>query len=724
MSAIRQFFLELHRRRVLANATLYIVAAWVTIQVASEAIDAGLLRIPLREVFVAAFLGFPVALIISWFYDITRKGLTRTPGAAADESFDESLRPRDYGIFSGLAASWLLAVFLVHSPPPVERSIAILPFDNTGGDPENAIFAYGLRVDLQAQLQQLHDLKIIARESVDRIDVTMPVSQIGLRLGTSYIMRGSIERAFDQVRITVILIDTETGTQSMARSYDRALTARNWFDIRNEITGNIVSSLQAELTPGEQRRLMAEPTQSLAALNAYGQGMRLKSKRTIGALGEAIKLFQKAVELDPHFARAHVGYADSLFLHRRYSQQSLTEIVPDMRSAVQTAVAIDDELGEAYVTLAVIEQIENGLTQTAETYFKKALALSPNYPVAHEWYGAFLEGTGRPEEGLASKRRAFSLDPESAHLAYEIGFSLMQMGRDDEAMDQFEVAIELDPAVPGPYERIADIYSNRGRLDEAIIWQRKGVARDPDDPMGQIFLGSFYLDLGDTEQAENSFNRVAELVPPDSPLADGLKEPLLLRRGDIEGSLEYAKMNVALFPGETQRYSLANLRNHDLRTGAFDDALARYEVAFPALFSDPQPRVDGRNFEIAIDVALILLRMGKQERASRLLDRSLDVIAASTASNEAVDHGIQRAMIFALKGDREAALETIGQTLDSGWREAWWFYLELDPSFDSIRDTPGFQSILESVRADMAAQRARLEELEDSGTIEPVREFD
>ena len=113
MGAIGKFFKELRRRRVLSNAALYIVAAWVTIQVASEAIDAGILRIPLRDVFVAAFLGFPIALIVSWFYDITRRGLVRTPPVDADPSFNTSLRKRDYGVLSALAAAWLAAVFLV-----------------------------------------------------------------------------------------------------------------------------------------------------------------------------------------------------------------------------------------------------------------------------------------------------------------------------------------------------------------------------------------------------------------------------------------------------------------------------------------------------------------------------------------------------------------------------------------------------------------------------------
>jgi TolB-like protein/Tfp pilus assembly protein PilF len=718
MDTFGEFVTELRRRRVLSNAALYIIAAWVTIQVAGEAIDAGLVRIPQRDVFVAAFLGFPVALVVSWFYDITRQGLVRTPAADADESFDPSLRLRDYGLLSALAVVWLIGVFLIHTPAAVEKSIAILPFENPGRDPDNEMFAYGIRVDLQTQLQKLNDLKIVARESSDRVNTSMPLSQIGLNLGAAYIMRGTVERAFDQVRISVILVHAETETQALAANFDRDLSARNWFDIRNEITDNIVRTLRAELSPEEQRQIRTEPTQSLAAMNAYGQGMRRKGKRTVGSLAEAIESFRTAIELDPEFALAYVGLADSVYLHQLYSQAPLDEVIPIMKEAVDKSIAIDDELGEAYVTRAVIERIDNGDTIAAETYFTRALDLSPNYPVAHQWYGAFLSSTGRREQGLASKRRALALDPQSAHLAFEVGITLMSMGRNDEALEQFEGAIALDPAVPGPYERTADIHRSRGRLAEAARWQHKGVALDPDDPMARIFLGLIYLDLGDTDAAEEWFDRAAGLMPREFPLADGMKESLLLRRGDVEGALEYARTNIVFAP--SGRHTLANLRDHDLRSGNFDEALARYEVAFPELLTEKPPVVNEDNVQIAIDIAPILLRMGQLERGNQFLDISLEVISAAAFPGDLIDFGIHRVTIYALQGNTDAALATLQRTIDAGWRDRWWLSLELDSSLDSIRDEPEFQSMLQVIRDDMASQLARLEELEALGQLDPM----
>lgn len=197
-----------------------------------------------------------------------------------------------------------------------------------------------------------------------------------------------------------------------------------------------------------------------------------------------------------------------------------------------------------------------------------------------------------------------------------------------------------------------------------------------------------------------------------------MNEPLLLRRGDIEGSIEYARKNIVFDPHG--RYTLANLRDHDLRNGNLDEVLARYDAAFPGLATETQASVNEDSLQIAIDVAPVLLRMGQLERGNRLLDDSLQVIAAAASPESPSDFGIQRVLIYALKGDADAALDALRQTIDAGLQSGWWMYLEIDSSLDSIRDEPGFQSILQEVRDDMAAQRQRIEEWDSAGKLEPV----
>ena len=212
-------------------------------------------------------------------------------------------------------------------------------------------------------------------------------------------------------------------------------------------------------------------------------------------------------------------------------------------------------------------------------------------------------------------------------------------------------------------------------------------------------------------------------LPPirRSRLSETTKLRSLLRRGDREGAVEFARINIVSAPG---RHTLATLRNHDLRNTDFDAALARYQQFFPELISETPPSVNTDNLEFAVDVALVLLRMGQPERGEQLLNKSLDIISKAASQSDSYGFGIQRAMIHALQGDTESALDSLRRTIDAGWRETWWMYLGIDPSLDSIRDEPEYQAMLKEVRDDMAAQRRRLEEWEAAGQLEPVPDAD
>ena len=684
------------------------------------AIDAGLIRWPLRDIFVAAFLGFPIALIISWFYDITRRGLVRTPPVGADESFDKSLHRRDYLLFISLAAVWAMAIVYVHTPAPVDKSIAILPFENPGQDPDNALFAFGIRVDLQTQLQNISDLKIIARESTDKIDSKMSLAEIGLKLGAAYVMKGSVERVLDRVRINVILIDAQNEQQTWVSSYDRELNASNWFDIRSEISGVITESLQTQLSPAEQQRIAIVPTENLAALQAYFRGKQRMAKRTTGTLAEAVGHFQQAVDLDPDFALAWVGLADSLYLHMLYASSSRDEGFLNMKTAVDEALELDASVGEAYATLAVYEGQYKHDTAAADEAYKRALELNPNYATAYQWYGTFLANTGREEEGLDRKRQAQVLDPLSAIISLSIGMTLDRLGRPEEALSAYKAAIEIDPGFANAYERVGETYeSELGQLDEAIIWYRKAVALDPGQPSHVRNLGFLYLNLGDPEETEYWFQRHKALAP-DFFLSDMIMEPLYLYLGDDVKLLDRSRKNLAILPNNL--YSLAILRNYDVKTGRYAEALARYERAFPELLQEDEPTIDDGNLEVAIDLALLLIRSGDQKRADMLLDRSLTFILE--ISGRADNFGISPVLIYAMQGKSEEALAELRQVVDQGWYSGWWFYLPHDPALDSIRDDPEFQAILEEIKANMAAQLERVRAMDANDELEPIPDID
>lgn len=717
MGRIKRFLKDVVRRRVIPNAVLYIIAAWVAIQVADLAIEAGMLRLALRDVFLAAFLGFPVALMLSWFYDITRLGIVRTADIDGDSSFDPSLRMRDYLLFTLLAVFWAVAVVLVHSPAPSDKSIAILPFENVGHDPGNAMFGFGIRLDLQTQLQGLHDLTIIARESSDKVGQGMTLSEMGRKLGAAYIVKGSVERVLDRVRISVILIDAEQQKQTWAGSYDRALTANNWFDIRNEISAVITSTLQAELSPQEQQRLQVVPSENLAAVQAYYHGVQRMAKRTVGSLAEAAGYFQKAVDLDPEFALAWVGLADSYYLQMEYGDLPQEEMLPNVEAAIDKALELNDQLGEAYATLGSLQFSRDNLA-AAEAAFLRALELNPNYATAHQWYGSTLGDLGREEEGLAHKRKAQALDPLSAVINQDVGLTLETLGRIDEALAQYHSVIEIDPAFPNPYEGIGRIYwTALARLDEAVVWHRKSVALDPAQAAAPFRLGMIYLDLGDAARAEYWLQRSLELAPAPYRL-NAVNNVLHFYRREQAKALDYGRKLLTIDPKSV--YTLAQLRNYDLQEGRYAEARTRYELAYPELFDADRPAINDSNLQAAIDLALVMIKTGEKERATLLLNHAQALLPKLRRPGD--EFGIADGLIYAMQGKTEMALAALRQAIDRGWRSYWWFYLDRDPGLDSIRGEPEFQAMVDEIKAGMAAQLEHVRAMEASGELEPVPE--
>ena len=459
------------------------------------------------------------------------------------------------------------------------------------------------------------------------------------------------------------------------------------------------------------------PTENLAALQAYYHGKQRMAKRTTNTLAEAVGYFQQAVDLDPEFALAWVGLADSYYLHMLYASGPEGEAYSKMKAAIDQALELDDQLGEAYATLAVYQRMKNNDLAEAEVAFKRALELNPNYATAHQWYGSNLSSNGRAEEGLNQKRKALALDPLSAVINLSLGMTLERLGRDDEALAHYKTAIEIDPAYANAYERIGEIYEGvLGQLDEAMIWYRNALALDPGQPSHPRSLGFLFLNLGDSDQAKYWFDRQKELAP-DFFLSDAVMEPLYMYRGEKVKALEYARKTLAMVPGAVQ--TLANLRNHDLQAGRYLEARSRYERAYPELLNEDEPTIDDSNFEPAIDLALVLTITGEQERADLLLDRSLTFI--QTIPRLGWDgYEIADVLIYAQQGKTGAALAAVRQAIDQGWRASWWYYLEHDPNLDSIRDEPEFQAMVEEIRADMAAQLAHVRAMEDAGELEPI----
>lgn len=688
MAGISQLIKELRRRKVFRVAVVYAGVGWLLVEISSVVLP--IFKSPewILQVFTFfVILGFPLAVILAWAFELTPDGIKRDTGtdAAPAEKPDQTesaARPLSH-----------------------EKSIAVLPFENLSRDATNEPFTVGIHDDLLTCISKIGSIKTISRTSVIQYrDTTKTIPQIAKELGVSSVLEGAVQRSGDRVHINVQLIDAATDEHLWAEVYDRELTAKNIFAIQGEISAAIAEALRATLSPDEQDRLSYVPTENMAALEAYFLGKQRMATRTTKTINEAIEFFQHAIELDPEFALAYVGLADSYLMQAHYGNMTMDAMVKKAGSVVEKALALDERSGEAHTSLAALQEFRHEFAKSEQT-FKRALELNPNYATAYHWYGELLiNQLDRVEEAAALGKKAAELDPLSPAININLGIFLDVQGRFEEALAQYHRVIEIDPAFAIVYPHIGFVYWEAyGRLAEAMPWFEKAVSVSPASPNYPAYLCMLCLDLGDDMEAGSRITKSLELGPA-TYRPNVARAFLALNQGDDSAVYEYAGKALAAKPNVWWGWAaLALLRNEDLRAGRFGEARARYEQYFPALVDNKELQINRTNFQVAIDFALVLMKLGEQERADKVLEKCLSSIQAIPRLGQG-GHRIADVIIYALREETGKALAALRQAIDEGWRASWWYYLNHDPNLKSIRGEPDFQSMLDEIKADMAAQ--------------------
>jgi len=614
-------------------------------------------------------------------------------------------------VAAGIAAVLLAAAsaWLLTRPAPVAPSghtLAVLPFVNMSADPDQAPFADGIAEELLNTVAHFEGLRVVGRTSSFSFrDSDADLQTIGEKLGADVILEGSVRTEGDRARITAQLVDAQDGVHRWSESYDREL--KDVLTIQTEIATAIAAALRVELTPEQRQRLTTPPTRNLAAYQAYLLGRRRLEQ---GSPEEAVGLFEQALELDPKLALAYAGLTEAYLSQFESSDSPPDEMLARAQASADKALELDDRLAEAHVALGHVRWLRNDF-EGAEVAFQRALALNPNSTIAYGRYGHLLNrDLARYEEALALSRKAVELDPLSLQSIDDLVTSLYSLGRFDEGLAWCERALEIDPGYAWGHQLIAFYHWWSGRLDEAVVWWTKSVALNPEDPFTLAFLGALFLDLGEPDRAEHWIHRSMELGP-EGPWTNACMQALELYRGDEAAALQHGQKAFAIWPHEV----LTLVRDQEVRAGRYSEARALYEELYPELLDEHNPRVDGRNYLAAVDLALIASRTGKREWADRLLDRSLQEIEKRPRLGRA-GFGFADVQIHAFRGDKQKALASLRQAIDEGMRYWWWWWLQ-KPDMDSLHDEPEFQAMLAEIRADMAAQLEHVREMERRGEL-------
>lgn len=684
------FFAELKRRHIYKVVVAYAIVAWLLIQAASILFSTFGAPAWVMKVFVTAIiLGFPVALILAWAFELTPEGIKRLEGAP-NESIKPGTGRQLIGIMIALAliAAGLLAFQLFRSQLATsavaaktfssnvvtapEKSIAVLPFENLSSDKENAYFADGVQDEILTDLAKIADLKVISRTSVMqyRTGIARNLREIGTQLGVAHLLEGSVQRSGGKVRVIAQLIDSRTDTHLWAQTYDRDLA--DVFAIQSEIAKTIADQLQAKLSPKEKAAIEKPPTTDLTAYDLYLRAQASYAYTTDQVLAReklpgAARLLDEAVTRDPRFVPAWCLLAD---VHGAIYKQGYDHTPARLalaNTAVQTALRLQPESGEAHLALG--NYYYQGFRDYGRARTELAIARStlPNNAEVFEYTGYIDRREGHWEEATRNLERALELDPRNFLILQQMALAYLRQRRYADATETYDRALKIVPA--DPVTRIvraqvaldwhADIKPFQSML-ATLIAEDPSVAPDIDDP-----------DRALCERTTAAATRALANYPRDGAVNNGVIFPHAYWEGVV-----------ARWQGDS----------------------AKAQAGFTAARREVEKTVEKQpDFAAALSLlGMIDAGLGRKEEALREGRRAVELLPISKDAVAGTAFAINLAQIYAWTGKKDLAIEQIA-AVERVPNQLSYGLLKLHPIWDSLRGDPRFEKIV----ADLAPKDAK-----------------
>ena len=730
------FLGELGRRNVIRVGFAYAIIAWLVLQVADIVLETiGAPEWVMQTLMLLLVLGFIVTTIFAWAYEVTPEGIKRESDIDRSTSITRVTGRKLDRIIMVLLVS-ALAYFVWESrfaerpaetapasvaevEPTVSEeaevvmtqvsdlSIAVLPFENRSALPEDAFFAEGMHDDLLTTLANIGSMKVISRTSVmEYRETTKKIPEIARELGVANILEGGVQRAGNQVRINVQLIDAETDEHLWAEIFDRRLTAENLFTIQSEISKAIAEALHATLSPEELQRIDKAPTDSLEAFDHYLRGRNLMASRTVDDLELATTEFLEAVKRDPKFALAWIGVADSHNLLSTYGGKTLGTFFEIRDEAINKALALDPRLGEAYASLGSL-QGDKGDIAAAERSFKQAIRLSPNYATSYHWLSNKLrDDLYRVEEALGYAQRAAELDPNSAIILANLLGTYRIIG-DYESVDRLtDQILAIDPDFSQALRSKSDNLWRNGDFVDAIEVQRKVVETDAGSAQSLFYLAGRHATIGAFDEARQIGQTLGERFP-DHPLAELAEVSVSVAEGGSPDTrpliTRLLEGNPSIFVAIQSGYTALSLGNFDLALQSFN-----YVIRDDLTTMEYSPEFVGTwNGELCTFAWLLTETPGAEDRGRELVSRTITLFEDELS--DSIRHPERSGIgdCYLLAGQPEKALDVLEQQFENHSNDFWRWTLQRS-LYDPLRDHPRFIELTDRYDALMAEQVAEL----------------
>ena len=668
------FFSELKRRNVYKVAVAYAVVAWLLIQVATQVFP--FFEIPnwtVRLVVLLIIIGFPIALVIAWAFELTPEGLKRTEVADAAPAPRSRNRAWIYVVLIAGALSaglFFLGRFTAQTPRQSEaatgstvsnKSIAVLPFDNLSRDPDNAYFASGIQDEIITRLAKIADLKVISRTSTQQYQ-SKPgnLSEIAKQLGVANILEGSVQKAADQVRVNVQLIQVASDSHLWADTYDRKLV--DIFAVESEMAKAIAESLQAKLTGGEQQALAVKPTNNSEAYDAYLRGLALEARASSPSDSEkVVGFYERSVQLDPVFALAwarlsransqvYFGGLDRTSARRDAAERALNTAQKLQPNSPETLLA------QAYYQYWVLRDYE-----LAKTTFGRVRELLPGSSEVPGALALIARRQGRWDQSVAYWDQTLALDPRNTQWLANAAETYAWLRQFPAALKTYDRVLDILPSDPGTVASEARVYQAEGNLEQA----------------GKLLAG--------INQQTHSFpvlgTKINQLI-----LERHCDEAIRWIRNRLTESRD--------MPDIEKLFNQGSLVVAQECAGDIAGARATAQQMLPPIekFSQKAPNSP----PIAAGLSLVHAILGDKDAAIKEAQRAITLLPSAKDAVDGPSFEEQLAFVEALVGDKNRAISTLQHLLEIPYSDCVTpALLRLDPKWDPLRGDPRFQKLCE-----------------------------
>ena len=657
------FFEEVKRRKVYRVAAAYVIAAGGIIQLASAAFPAW--ELPswaLRLVIMLLLIGFPIALILAWAFDVTPQGIRATPSATAPRMHRR--RNVIMLVATGVIVSAIAGFFLLPraSARKIDKSIAVLPFENLSDDKENAYFADGIQDDVLTNLSKIGDLKVISRTSV------MPyrgkasnVREIGKALGVSTVLEGSVRRSGNRVRINVQLINAANDEHIWAEDYDRDLT--DVLAIQSDLAKKITGELQAKLSPEEKAQMERKPTENGEAYLAFVQAQNLQcAVEDFDKLKQSEQLYERAIELDPNFALAlaRSSLLQSWIVH---TFDRTSERREKARTLAERALRLQPDLPEAHLAVGFSYYYGDNNYDAALREFEIAQRGLPNESEAYLAIGAIQRRQAKWAESTANLEKAVSLNPKDIWPLQNLAFNYEMLRNYDAANKTIDRGLQINPAGVG-------------------LWEVKSKLA--------------IAEKGDFSVSEKAFQTVKSMPMGNVEklwIAGARADVFLLERKYKEGLREAESLPDDLFTSIPAKLSGKYYVIGFARKALQDEAGARAAFLKAKDLLEAQLKESPDAAEIHIQLAKVLAYLGEKDAALTDARRATELLPESKDAFGGPEIAAGVAEVHAILGDNDRAIEILDGLL-SRPSAVTVQVLKINPIWDPLRNDPRFQALL------------------------------